>query len=60
MEIVDAQEFLVPDLFCIESKSQEELVRKVANHQSNYWEQTIRDNLRDAGVPEAKVQEICE
>lgn len=53
LEIVDSLEYLVPDLFCLESKSQEELAEKVAHHQSNYWYQTIRDNLRDAGVPEA-------
>jgi hypothetical protein len=61
LTLIETKEYLVKDCFCEhhDSDLMHHRAQKVSEFQSGYWEQTMRDSLREGGVPEEKVREIC-
>jgi hypothetical protein len=61
LTLIETKEYLVKDCFCEhhDSDDLQHRAQKVSEFQSGYWEQTMRDSLREAGVPEERVRGIC-
>ena len=60
LSVVNTREYLVKDLFCGNEDDMDQRAEKIGEFQSGYWEQTMRDTFREAGIKEDKVKEICE